>query len=210
MPESYRLDTVRAFVEPIAWAFGFTLTPHRRPPVLQIESLLTPVKLSGTVWRAPVQRDRAKLGHLQGPVLGFSCRGEVEFKEENADPVLDVLREVSALLCLAQERAREGKEEIKPGQGKWWTSVPRWGGGAGGEMGEAFVSKTDDAVVVSGPATEEKLPEMRGRPMARGNQKKKLSMANAWKALRVGISHWDPRTEYVAVGKPASSEWDEV
>jgi hypothetical protein len=54
--------------------------------------------------------------------------------------VLDLAREVGVMLLLAQERAREGKEEIKPGEGKWWTSTPRWGGGPGGSMGRDCLS----------------------------------------------------------------------
>lgn len=211
MPDSYRIETARAFVEPIAWAFGFTLAGHRRPPLLEIKSLLVPIKLSGTVWRAPNVRDKARAGYLQGPVLGISCRSETGFAEGKADPVLDTLRELGAMLCLAQERAREGNTERKPGEGKWWTSVPRWGGGPGGEMGEAVSVAREDDIEPGSEVIPPMDPETRGRPTGRSNGlKRKQAIANAWKTLRVGVGFWDPRTEYTAVGKPVDSDWDEV
>ncbi|KIW05569.1 uncharacterized protein PV09_03444 [Verruconis gallopava] len=210
MPESYRTDAARAFVEPIAWSFGFTMAAHRKPPVLEIKSLLVPIKLSGTVWRPPNEREKARAGCLQGPVLGISCRSETEFAEGKADPVLDVLRELGAMLCLAQERAREGRTERKPGENRWWTSVPRWGGGPGGEMGEAITSSDDDIE----PGGEEKTApnsETKARANTRGtSSKRKQAIINAWKTLRVGSGYWDPRVDYAAVGKPPGSKWDEI
>jgi hypothetical protein len=40
--------------------------------------------------------------------------------------------------------------------------------------------------------------------------RRKVALANAWKSLRVGVGHWDPRTEYRAVGKERNLDWDEV
>jgi len=57
-----------------------------------------------------------------------------EVAEDQRKTVLDLAREVGVMLLLAQERAREGKEPVKPGEGKWWTVTPRWGGGPGGLM----------------------------------------------------------------------------
>jgi hypothetical protein len=209
MPDQFRVDAARAFVEPIAWAFGFTLAAHKRPPVLEIKSLLVPIKLSGTVWRPPNQREKARAGYLEGPVLGISCRSEIEFAEGKADSVLDTLRELGAMLCLAQERAREGETERKPGEGKWWTIVPRWGGGPGGEMGDAITSKDEE--IEPGEDLISKELESRGRPTGRGSgQKRKQAIANAWKTLRVGVGFWETRTDYTAVGKSPDADWDEV
>jgi type IV secretory pathway VirB10-like protein len=54
--------------------------------------------------------------------------------EDQRKAVLDLAREVGVMLLLAQERAREGKDPARPGEGKWWTVTPRWGGGPGGLM----------------------------------------------------------------------------
>lgn len=65
---------------------------------------------------------------------------------------LDLLREVGLLLQLAQQRRREGRTEVKPGEGKWWAEKPRWGGGEGDSTEEraaaaakAFASWSHDS-----------------------------------------------------------------
>jgi hypothetical protein len=217
MPDQHRIDTVRAFVEPIAWAFGFTIAGHRRPTNLKVGNLLIPMKVTSAVWQAPKQRDRARLGWLEGPVMGISCRGETEFADGRADPVIDVLREVGALLLIAQERARQGKSEAKPGEGKWWTTVPRWGGGPGDGPAVVNAPPAPDTIAA---ATEQLIRESeaktslesRARPLTRGqgNSRRKMTAAETWNALRPGAGFWDPRVEYTAIGKPANSDYDEV
>jgi hypothetical protein len=214
MPEQYRLDTVRAFVEPIAWAFGFTLSSHRRQPVVAIKTLHVPIKMSGGVWRAPSARDKARMGWLEGPVLGISCRSETDFEHGPGNALLDVLRELGAALSVAQERERGTRKEVKPGENKWWTTVPRWGGGLGGEAGELSASRpinTDDPVEALEGAEPKASRENRGRPRNRGTgSNRKLSAAEAWKILRPGVGVWDPRVEYSAIGKDTESEYDQV
>ena len=91
-----------------------------------------------------MDRARNRAGILEGPVFAFQARHETGFAGGDAAgrsdtgklDRLDVLREVGALLVLAQERAREGKEEVVPGRGKWWAEKARWGGGGGN--GEAI------------------------------------------------------------------------
>jgi hypothetical protein len=214
MPEQYRVDTVRAFVEPVAWAFGFTLSPHRRQPVLAIKTLHVPIKMAGAVWRPPLARDKAKMGWLEGPVLGISCRSETEFEHGPGSSFLDLLLESGGLLFIAQERAREKKKEVKPGEDKWWTTVPRWGGGTGGEAGEVLAAgpvntdELDDAMEGVEPKPSR---ENRGRPRSRGARSaRKLSAAEAWKVLRPGVGSWDPRVEYSAIGKEVDSDYDQV
>jgi hypothetical protein len=217
MPDQHRFDTIRAFVEPIAWAFGFTIAGHRRPTNLRIKNLLIPMKVTSAVWQAPTQREKARMGWLEGPVLGISCRGETEFADGRADPVIDVLREVGALLLIAQERSRQNKSEAKPGEGKWWTTVPRWGGGAGGEAGiidappatETITAATEQLIRES----EAKMPlENRARPQNRGHasSRRRMTPTETWNVLRPGTGFWDPRVEYKAIGKPANSDYDEV
>lgn len=204
MPDQYRLDAVRSFLEPIAWAFGLTFTPHRRPPTLAIESMRFPVRMSTMAWRAPADRMRARSGWLEGPVLGVQCRPETGFGRDGsgeAESVLDTTRELGGLLLLAQERLREGKRERKPGEGKWWVTKARWGGGPGGEVGEA--SGGSDA-----PVEKEEEKPARSRPSAK--DKRKLSAAEAWKVLKPGSGIWDPRIAYEAIGKDRSVEWDEI
>ncbi|KAK7711222.1 hypothetical protein SLS57_008137 [Botryosphaeria dothidea] len=216
MPESYRTDAVRSFVEPVAWCFGMTIAPHRRPPALQIQNLRLPVRVSAGVWRSSADRMKARSGFLHGPAAGMRVADYVDFggKDGGGDgkthagndrgqheALLDLMREIGSLLFIAQERAREGRSEVKPGEGKWWTTVPRWGGGKGGEVGEA---RGDS----DGPTPK---PEKEDRP-SRSSRKptKKKTAAEIWAELRPGSGYWDPKVEYEAIGRDRSSEWDDV
>ncbi|EKG22413.1 hypothetical protein MPH_00147 [Macrophomina phaseolina MS6] len=208
MPESYRVDTVRSFVEPIAWCFGMNISPHRRPPALQIQNLRLPVRVSAAVWRSSADRMKARQGFLHGPAAGMRVADYADFGGKDGEAgsdgqheaLLDVMREIGSLLFIAQERAREGRTELKPGEGKWWTTVPRWGGGKGGEVGEA---RGDD----DGPTPK---LEKDDKPIRSSRRPAKKSAAEIWAELRPGAGYWDPKVEYEAIGKDRSSEWDDV
>ncbi|KAJ9648790.1 hypothetical protein H2199_000703 [Coniosporium tulheliwenetii] len=209
MPPPYRVQTISAFLEPLAWSFGLTLSAPRRPVHLSLQSLRFPVAVSTAVWETPNDRTRARQGWLVGPVLGVCVREETgfgmgdveaELKGAGQKGTVDLLREVGALLGLAQERTREGREERKPGAGKWWVERPRWGGGAGGELGEGRGRRREGRR--KGEAGEEN--------NGCAGEEEKVSAIDAWKALRPGSGFWDPRVEYKAVGKSKESEWDEV
>lgn len=208
MPELHRVDTVRSFIEPLAWSWGFSVSVHRRPTLVAIKKLRIPVRITTAVWRVPKEREKAKGGWLEGPVMGVSCRNETGFGDQDGD-VRDLLREVGALIVLAQERAREGKTEVKPGEGKWWTTVPRWGGGPGGEVGEGR-GIGDDPVPEGqiGQNDEGNNERSRGRPS--GKDRRKFSAMDAWKAVRAGMGYWDPRLQYEAIGRTKGGDYDEV
>ncbi|KAF2147230.1 uncharacterized protein K452DRAFT_261562 [Aplosporella prunicola CBS 121167] len=214
MPDSYRTDTIRSFVEPIAWSFNLTLAPHRRPPALQVENLRMPVRVSVGLWKPSTDRTKARQGWLTGPVAGIRSGDYVDFgKSDGTDQrgqqeaLLDVMREIGSLLSIAQERAREGRKERKPGEGCWWTTVPRWGGGSGGEVGEG---RGDS----DGPAPKSKDAEKEGeKPRSSSSRRvasRKKSAAEAWAELKPGAGFWDPKVDYEATGKNKQSEWDDV
>ncbi|KAL5409370.1 hypothetical protein PMIN04_011087 [Paraphaeosphaeria minitans] len=209
MPDPYRLETVRAFMEPITWAFGVTLVPHRRPPVLLLEHVRFPVRVSTVAWRGPQDRVRARQGWMEGPVLGVQCRAETGFGSSGdlqADSVLDTVRELGGLLLLAQERAREGKTEKRSGEGKWWTMTHRWGGGPGGEVVEGTGAS-------NGPAPDQvaKVDQSRpGRSRDGSKIRRKPTPAGIWKTLKPGNPLWDPKVVYEAIGKDRKSTWDDV
>jgi hypothetical protein len=209
MPDQYRIDCVRAFLEPIAWAFGVTLSQHRRPPVLKLENVRFPVRMSSVAWRGPQDRTKARQGWMEGPMLGMQCRADVNFGASgplDAESVLDAVRELGGLLLLAQERAREGKTEKRGGEGKWWTTNPRWGGGPGGEVGDA--QGTGDAPVKeAGVAHDEKSIQ---RNPDGSKSRRRPTPAEVWKTLRPGHPSWDPKIVYKAIGKDKSVEWDDV
>ncbi|KAL5116996.1 hypothetical protein ACEQ8H_005082 [Pleosporales sp. CAS-2024a] len=209
MPDQHRIDCVRAFLEPIAWAFGVTLAQHRRPPVLNIENVRFPVRMSSVAWRGPQDRTKARQGWMEGPVLGMQCRADVNFGATGkfaAESVLDTVRELGGLLLLAQERARQGKTEKRAGEGKWWTEKPRWGGGPGGEVGDA--QGAGDAPVREAPKPpEEKLVQ---RNSDGSKTRRRPTPAEVWRTLRAGQPQWDPKVAYEAIGKDRNIAWDDV
>lgn len=209
MPDQYRIDCVRAFLEPIAWAFGVTLAQHRRPPVLKLEHVRFPVRMSSVAWRGPQDRAKARQGWMEGPILGMQCRADVNFGSTGklvAESVLDTVRELGGLLLLAQERAREGKSENRAGEGKWWTTKPRWGGGPGGEVGDT--QGASDAPAKDAPLPPEERFAQRNSDGSKA--RRRPTPAETWKVLRPAHPSWDPKVVYEAIGKDKSVEWDDV
>ncbi|KAF2445377.1 hypothetical protein P171DRAFT_484068 [Karstenula rhodostoma CBS 690.94] len=209
MPDPYRLETVRAFMEPITWAFGATLVPHRRPPVLLLEHVRFPVRVSTVAWRGPQDRIRARQGWMEGPLLGVQCRADTSFGSTGdlqADSVLDTVRELGGLLLLAQERAREGKTEKRGGEGKWWTMTHRWGGGPGGGVGEAKGASDAPAPEPAAKADQ----SMPGRSRDGSKIRRRPTPADIWKTLKPGNPLWDPKVVYEAIGKDRKTAWDDV
>ncbi|CZT14062.1 uncharacterized protein RCC_00037 [Ramularia collo-cygni] len=209
MPDQFRSDTVRAFVEAAAWPFNCSVAPPRHMPIVQMNRLNIPVRQTAAVYRNPKERSRVRAGFLEGPVLTIQCRPDTDFdapsltiEQMKTRARLDLMRELGALLQLAQERRRHGKAEHRSGEGKWWTSKPRWGGGRDGEL----LSDGGNANVPEVPPNTD---AMLGAPKPRSPRKKKTP-AMLWKELRCGSKMWDPRIAYEAIGKDADSAWDEV
>ncbi|KAL9618194.1 MAG: hypothetical protein Q9160_007090 [Pyrenula sp. 1 TL-2023] len=197
MPEDHRDETVRRLLEMVAWPFRCQVVVPGVAPRLAVGNVLFPVRHTFTAGRSPSDTQVARKGILEGPLMGVQCRGETvfrnaadEYERGGEGPVqteqLDLFREVGGMLLLAQERAREGREEKRSGEGKWWTSVPRWGGGPGGEMESTNPSTTEgvpgggtgSAAAIGGeilpPATGESeaaknaaRPLLQERPMAK-------------------------------------------
>lgn len=209
MPEQHRVDTIRSFVEPIAWCFGFTINVPRRPTLAHIKNLRVPIRLTTAIWQVPSEREKAKQGWLVGPVAGISCRNETGFAEDKQSEIIDLLKEVGIMLVLAQQRAREGKTEAMPGEGKWWTTKPRWGGGPGGEVGEGS-GNSDEPVArdeQQGPEGHGHERRLRGRMAA---PRRRMSAVEVWKMMLPSMGYWDRRVNYSMIGKDKESDWDEV
>lgn len=109
---------------------------------------------------------------------------------------MDLLRETGLMAMLAQKRAREGKEEVPPGAGKWWTTTPRWGGGPGGECGIA----EEEAI--------EELVHDGGGPQRK--RAKKSTKADVWRAMQPPKSTWEKGISYQQIGKDNGSLYDDV
>jgi len=207
MPEQHRVDAIRSFVEPIAWCFGFTVSVPRRPTLAHIKTLRIPIRLSTTIWQVPSEREKAKLGWLIGPVAGISCRNETGFAEDKHSEMLDLLKEVGVMLVLAQQRAREDKTEAIPGEGKWWTTKPRWGGGPGGEVGEGTGNSDEPVARDEQQGTDGHGHKSKSRS---GASRRRMSAAEVWKMMLPSVGYWDRRASYSMVGKDKGSDCDEV
>lgn len=141
LPPDYRQNLLSAFIKLVAYDFGCNVSFPRTEPRLHLTppgSAAPPSYFNSSVtfiYRTPTDRSSARGGVVEGPVAALSARSTTVFSTE-ADEQLDLAREVVAVLLTAQQRAREGKEERRFGDGKWWATKPRWGGGPGGPIGK--------------------------------------------------------------------------
>ncbi|KAL9098834.1 MAG: hypothetical protein Q9163_005577 [Psora crenata] len=201
MPGRYREDTIFGFVEPIAFCFRCRLEHARMQPKIKMQGMVLPLPHNCNVYRTPMDVRLARRGILEGPMVGVFCRDQVSFRRpedslgEGKQEIMDLLREAGLMLMLAQKRAREGKEEQKPGEDQWWATKPRWGGGPGGELGGA----------AEGDSVEE-------TPTPEGPRKrsKKMNKAELWKTVRPPAPTWEGGITYKRVGCVAGSEYDDI
>lgn len=229
MPDDMRDETIRSFVEMAAWPFGCQVTVPTLPPRLMVKSLLFPVRQSFQVARSPRDRQVARQGILEGPVLIAQCRPETQFRNTNdaagtgLGEICDLFREVGGMLLAAQERARQGAPELRPGEGKWWTTAPRFGGapndGVLDDLVKGQAMHLPDSMLGEGkPAPETESARKRHKfehPFVtslarRSSAMRKLSSSEKWKILQPGPSLWDKRMRYQQIGKAKDSPFDDV
>lgn len=145
MPAEIRHHVISAFLKLVSYDFGCNISAPRTEPRLQLmappsgHSARDPVVSyfpSGCVFlvRTPSAREAARSGIVEGPLAAVSARNTVTFSTKTENNI-DFGREIIAALITAQHRAREGKEEKRFGDGKWWATAQRWGGGEGGPIG---------------------------------------------------------------------------
>ena len=163
---------------------------------------------TASVYRTPKDRNQARRNILEGPLLAIQCRNTTAFRKqgeqigEGKDEIRDLLmNEIGVMLMIAQKRAREAKVEVKPWEGAWYVTKPRWGGGSGGEIGEAG---QEDAV------------EDKERPTSnkQGSKKQKrrhgIRSVEHWKNLTPNSSLWENGVTYLGIGKEDDAKYDEV
>ncbi|KAK0283581.1 hypothetical protein LTR35_006040 [Friedmanniomyces endolithicus] len=185
MPNQFRVDAVRAFVEASTMPFQCSVALPR----------------TAAIYRHPSDRSRARLGRLEGPMVAIYVCGETEFEDMIGEPLeakgrLHHMREVGVLLQIAQERRRSGVE-INPGEGKWWTTRRRWGGGPGHEPETKIGSPTGEK------SNAKAIRDAHAKQV-------KAALYERWKDVKCGHGTWDPKTDYAAIGKDPSSPYDEV
>ncbi|KAI1458515.1 hypothetical protein F4805DRAFT_423715 [Annulohypoxylon moriforme] len=251
MPAEFRHNFISAFVKLIAYAFGCNVVPPRVEPRLQLLSppfrksskSKTPFSQtasyfpSGCVFlcKAPTTRDAARAGIVEGPIAAVSARNTTNFNTP-ADANIDFGRELVAALITAQHRAREGQPEKRFGEGKWWATEKRWGGGEGGPIGrevdgdsivgdkDAAASENSENAGANKPSSSSSsssssqqkgrpssLPPipMRGQPVNK-KPRKNMSIYDSYRMVRLPSSNWDKKTKYATIGKVKGTDYDDV
>lgn len=249
MPAEFRHNLITAFVKLVSYDFGCNVSAPRVEPRLHLlqpqhkppdpksrQQLSKPCRTSyfpsGCVflYRIPTTRELARGGYVEGPLAAVSARNTTNFSSPT-DHTIDFGRELVAVLVTAQLRAREGRQEKRFGEGKWWANAKRWGGGEGGPIGreiegEAGVVGDKDVKpsIEKGngngqtPASRSKSPSKpispsSGLPM-RGSAPKKarknLTMYDNYRMIRLPSSNWDKKTKYCAIGRQKGSDYDDI
>ena len=92
------------------------------------------------------------------------------------------------------------------GEGKWWATKERWGGGPGGEV--------EDTTSPRGPSGIEEAPGLREKSTPRNvdgsRVRRRPTPAQLWKTVKPGNPLWDPKVVYEAIGKATGAYWDYV
>jgi hypothetical protein len=199
MPGLYRTETLKGFLEAAVYGFNCKLSLPRAPASLLVGGVRVPIRhQTFLVHRIPANMEMARKGIVEGPVMGSFVRQDIDAfsqgtPEQRKEKLqLDLLKEIGCLLHIAQERRREGKEE------KVWTKqVPK----AGHWFSEMATDKsTPDNDDIS--AKEKDAMDRR--------RKKVKTKYETWKEMQPQRPLWDPKVQYVAVGKDEGSDWDEV
>lgn len=200
MPNKFREDTIFALVEMVVGQFGCRLDHARMQPRVHVHGMVFPLPHLGSVYRTPQDPRKARSGLLEGPLIGVYSRDQTRFRGPDQEPgegqpeIFDLLKETGLLVMTAQKRAREGKEEVLPGTGKWWSTSPRWGGGPGGEFGTSDDEVIEEPVSSNGPR----------------KRTKKVSKAEIWRAMLPPKSTWEKNVTYLQVGKDGASDYEQV
>ncbi|KND93095.1 hypothetical protein TOPH_02119 [Tolypocladium ophioglossoides CBS 100239] len=214
MPPEFRQHLVTAFVKLVAYDFSCNVSMSRVEPRLHLSSPESPRQRKSYtpsschfIFQSPMTREAARAGLVYGPVATVSARPTVSFTSPDVETAqsLDLAREVTAALIAAQHRAREDRTETRFGEGQWWTSKPRWGGGSGGPIGREIDkdavqgdkdARPSDGDGLSIPATKK--------------PRKNMSIYDSYRMVRPPSSVWDRKAKYKAIGKVQGADHDDI
>lgn len=219
-PFEFRQNLIHAFLKLVAYDFGCSAQAARAEPRLQVRAP-PPAQRSSYfasgctfVFRSPRTRDAARQGLVDGPVAAVSARATTSFETEH-DHDIDFARELVAALVTAQQRTRQGKSERRPGEGTWWTTKPRWGGGTGGPIGREIdrdaVQGDKDArpSETAGAGAAAPTPRASGMPATK-RPRKQMSIYDNYRMVRPPSASWDAKARYEAIGRVPGAGYDDV
>ena len=195
MPLMYLEDTVKEFAEAIAWARNCRYIRPSTQSRLEVGNMRLLVPQSAAIYRTPCDRDEARKGFAEGPLIGVFVTANPAFSPQTETTMFGasqiVLKEISLAMMLAQKRSRQGQKEVPVGCGKWWAETPRWGGGTGGQIG----------------ILEQSVNHFRDSDTAR---KARDLAAKRYKQLRTPCSTWDRGINYQQIGKSKGAIHDDI
>ena len=79
MPERFREELVKNFIEPICWGYNTCLLPPRAAPKVQYQKTRFMTRLDFFGYVNPVLQAERKLGIVEGPLFAIQCRHEDHF-----------------------------------------------------------------------------------------------------------------------------------
>jgi len=250
MPPEYRQNIVTSLIKLVAYDFGCNVSAPRTEPRLYITSNSSSPRSSyfssgcTFVFRTPTTREAARSGVVEGPLAAVSARHTTTFPPArpapsvpgapkdtassttasslDRDSALDLAREVIAALITAQHRARQGREEKRIGEGEWWTTKPRWGGGPGGPIGREIDAQSGaDETIGDKDAPPPELPPTPQAPPSTGAENGRraysrpssmsslvASMSTNKGAKRLKKSGNLPMYDNYRMVRPPSATWD--
>ena len=217
MPSSFREETVSKFVEVVAWCFRCRVEKPTIQPKLRVHQMMVTVVQSHIVYCTPENQMQARQGFREGPMMGISCRPNTQFRKPDEAPgeakeeLRDLLYEVSLGLMVAQKRSREGKEEDRFWEGKWWCEKPRFGGATlkGIDVDDGDEGKGEGRTEGKDKSKEGASETQGESSSARKKQKMSIARAN-WSSLKPPSSQYEKHVNYQQVGKAKEADYDDV
>ncbi|PNP39147.1 hypothetical protein TGAMA5MH_08999 [Trichoderma gamsii] len=214
MPPEYRQNLISAFIKLVAYDYGCNVSMARYEPRLHLsspEGHPSPRKSYSPsnchfIFQSPTTRETARAGLVYGPLGVVSARPGTNFTTPDIETAqsTDLAREVLAALVAAQHRAREGKVETRFGEGQWWTSKPRWGGGTGGPIGREIDTDMPLGDKDALPTDSDKAVRPAKKP------RKTLSIYDAYRMVRPPSFTWDKKARYEAIGRQKGVDYDDI
>ena len=202
MPLFYLENVLKEFFDAFTPALRCRFHPPKAPRKVEIGHLRVPTAPIGTLWRTPSDRNEARSGLLEGPVLGALVMEKPSPSDPNGSAPTDsalvqvrmILKEISLAISIAQDRAREGHHEVLDHKGQWWSNAPRWGGGPGEQIG-----------VLKQPL--DRSPDYSDQ----GNKRRRRQITvEKHESLLPAASTWDKNVRYQQIGKGKGIDTDDV
>lgn len=214
MPTDFRQSLITAFIKLVSYDFGCNVVRSSTEPRLQLSSPSNSISRRKSyipshcqfVFQGPRTKAAARLGLVSGPVAAVSVRATTDFSMPDIETTQarDLAQETLVALLTAQHRARQNKSEHKFGEGEWWATRPRWGGGLGGPIGK---EANDDSQGQDASGAVGGNPQSLRSPK---KPRKNLAVYDRYRMVRPSSYNWDRRATYELIGKQYGTNYDDV